>query len=72
LPEAIAEYQKAIGLSNGDAWAVASLGHAFAALGRRAEEEKTGTGKDISTATTPAFANAQSEQAWSGVAELSA
>jgi len=40
LPEAIAEYQKAVELSNGDLQAVASLGHAFAAIGRRAEAEK--------------------------------
>ena len=40
LPEAIAEYQKAIELSNGDVQEVASLGHAFAAIGRRAEAEK--------------------------------
>jgi tetratricopeptide (TPR) repeat protein len=40
LPEAIAEYQKAVELSNGDLDRVASLGHAYAAIGNRAEAEK--------------------------------
>jgi TolB-like protein/DNA-binding winged helix-turn-helix (wHTH) protein/Flp pilus assembly protein TadD len=40
LLEAISEYQKAIEISNGDQDATASLGHAFAAIGRRAEAEK--------------------------------
>jgi TolB-like protein/DNA-binding winged helix-turn-helix (wHTH) protein/Flp pilus assembly protein TadD len=40
LLEAISEYQKAIEISNGDHDAVASLAHAFAAIGRRAEAEK--------------------------------
>jgi len=40
LPEAIAEYQKAVELSNGDLDRVASLGHAYAAIGDRAEAEK--------------------------------
>jgi TolB-like protein/DNA-binding winged helix-turn-helix (wHTH) protein/Tfp pilus assembly protein PilF len=40
LPEAIAEYQKAIELSNGDPGAVASLAHAYAVIGNRAEAEK--------------------------------
>ncbi len=40
LPEAIAEYQKAVELSNGDLDRVASLGHAFAAIGNHAEAEK--------------------------------
>jgi TolB-like protein/DNA-binding winged helix-turn-helix (wHTH) protein/Flp pilus assembly protein TadD len=40
LPEAIAEYQKAIELSNGDARAVASLGHAYAVIGNRAAAER--------------------------------
>jgi len=40
LPEAIAEYQKAVELSNGDLDRVASLGHAYAAIGSRAEAEK--------------------------------
>ena len=39
LPEAIAEYQKASDLSNGDFDTVASLGHAYAAIGRRAQAE---------------------------------
>jgi len=40
LPEAIAEYQKAVELSNGDLNAVASLAHAYAVIGSRAEAEK--------------------------------
>jgi len=40
LLEAISEYQKAIEISNGDHDAIASLAHAFAAIGRRAEAEK--------------------------------
>ena len=40
LPEAISEYQKAVELSNGDQDAKASLAHAFAAVGNRAEAEK--------------------------------
>jgi len=40
LLEAISEYQKAIEISNGDHDATASLAHAFAAIGRRAEAEK--------------------------------
>ena len=40
LPEAIAEYQKAVELSNGDLDRVASLGHAYAAIGNRAEAQK--------------------------------
>jgi TolB-like protein/DNA-binding winged helix-turn-helix (wHTH) protein len=41
FPEAIAEYQKAIELSNGgDLNAVASLGHAYAVAGHRYEAEK--------------------------------
>jgi TolB-like protein/DNA-binding winged helix-turn-helix (wHTH) protein/Tfp pilus assembly protein PilF len=40
LPEAIAEYQKAVELSNGDLNRVASLGHAYAAIGNRAEAGK--------------------------------
>jgi TolB-like protein/DNA-binding winged helix-turn-helix (wHTH) protein/Tfp pilus assembly protein PilF len=40
LPQAIAEYQKAIELSNGDAGVVASLGHAYAVMGNRAAAEK--------------------------------
>jgi TolB-like protein/DNA-binding winged helix-turn-helix (wHTH) protein/Flp pilus assembly protein TadD len=39
LPEAIAEYQKANDLSNGDFDTIASLGHAYAAIGRRAQAE---------------------------------
>jgi TolB-like protein/DNA-binding winged helix-turn-helix (wHTH) protein/Tfp pilus assembly protein PilF len=39
LPEAIAEYQKAVELSNGDPRAVASLAHAYAVIGSRAEAE---------------------------------
>jgi tetratricopeptide (TPR) repeat protein len=40
LPEAIAEYQKAIELSNGNVDAIASLGHAYAVVGNRGEAEK--------------------------------
>ena len=40
LPEAIAEYQQAIELSNGDPGAVASLGHAYAVIGNRPAAEK--------------------------------
>src|SRR6266446_1823366 len=40
LLEAISEYQKAIEVSNGDHDATASLAHAFAAIGRRAEAKK--------------------------------
>jgi tetratricopeptide (TPR) repeat protein len=40
LPEAIAEYQKAVELSNGDLDRIASLAHAYAAIGNRAEAEK--------------------------------
>ncbi len=40
LPEAIAEYQKAVELSNGDQDADASLSHAYAAIGKKAEAEK--------------------------------
>jgi len=40
LPEAIAEYQKAVELSNGDLNRVASLGHAYAAIGNRAAAQK--------------------------------
>ncbi len=40
LPEAIAEYQKAVELSNGDQDAIASLAHAYATNGKRAEAEK--------------------------------
>jgi tetratricopeptide (TPR) repeat protein len=40
LLEAISEYQKAIEISNGDQDAAASLAHAFAVIGRRAEAEK--------------------------------
>ncbi len=40
LLEAISEYQKAIEISNGDHDAIASLAHAFAAIGRRPEAEK--------------------------------
>jgi tetratricopeptide (TPR) repeat protein len=38
--EAISEYEKAIEMSNGDQDAIASLAHAFAGIGRRAEAEK--------------------------------
>jgi TolB-like protein/DNA-binding winged helix-turn-helix (wHTH) protein len=40
LPEAIAEYQKAVDLSNGNFDAVASLGHAYAVVGNRVAAEK--------------------------------
>jgi TolB-like protein/DNA-binding winged helix-turn-helix (wHTH) protein/tetratricopeptide (TPR) repeat protein len=40
LPEAIAEYQKAVELSNSDQDASASLAHAYAASGKRAEAEQ--------------------------------
>ncbi len=40
LPEAIAEFQRAVELSNGDQDANASLAHAYAAMGKRAETEK--------------------------------
>jgi Flp pilus assembly protein TadD len=40
LPEAIAEYEKAVELANGDLDPVASLAHAYAAIGRRADAEK--------------------------------
>jgi len=40
LPEAIAEYQKAIELSDGNVDAIASLGHAYALVGNRVEAEK--------------------------------
>lgn len=40
LPEAIAAYQKAVELSNGDQGARASLAHAYAAMGNRADAEK--------------------------------
>jgi tetratricopeptide (TPR) repeat protein len=40
LPEAIAAYQKAVEISNGGQEAVASLAHAYAAIGRRAEARK--------------------------------
>jgi tetratricopeptide (TPR) repeat protein len=39
LPEAIAEYQKASDSSNGNFDAIASLGHAYAAIGNRAQAE---------------------------------
>jgi tetratricopeptide (TPR) repeat protein len=39
LPEAIAEYQKASDLSNGNFDAIASLGHAYAAIGNRGQAE---------------------------------
>ena len=38
--EAISEYQKAVELSDGDLDATASLAHAFAVIGRRAESKK--------------------------------
>jgi TolB-like protein/DNA-binding winged helix-turn-helix (wHTH) protein/Flp pilus assembly protein TadD len=38
--EAISEYQKAVEMSNGDQDAAASLAHAYAVIGRRAEAEK--------------------------------
>jgi TolB-like protein/DNA-binding winged helix-turn-helix (wHTH) protein/Flp pilus assembly protein TadD len=40
LPEAIAEYQKAVDLSNGNFDALASLGHAYAVVGNRIAAEK--------------------------------
>jgi len=40
LPEAISEYQKAVELSDGDLDVIASLAHAFAVIGRRAEAKK--------------------------------
>lgn len=40
LPEAIAEYQMAVELSDGDLQSVASLGHAYAVMGRRREAQK--------------------------------
>jgi TolB-like protein/DNA-binding winged helix-turn-helix (wHTH) protein/Tfp pilus assembly protein PilF len=40
LPAAVIEYQKAVELSNGDQDASASLAHAYAAIGKRAEAEK--------------------------------
>jgi TolB-like protein/DNA-binding winged helix-turn-helix (wHTH) protein/tetratricopeptide (TPR) repeat protein len=40
LPDAIAEYQKAVELSNGDDDANASLAHAYALTGRKAEAQK--------------------------------
>jgi len=40
LPEAIAEYQKALELSNGNFDQIASLGHAYAVMGRRAEAQR--------------------------------
>lgn len=40
LPEAIAEYEKAVELSGGDPRVVASLGHAYAMIGSRAEAER--------------------------------
>jgi tetratricopeptide (TPR) repeat protein len=40
LPEAISEYRKAIELSNGDQSAKASLAHALAAIGNRADAAK--------------------------------
>jgi tetratricopeptide (TPR) repeat protein len=39
-PEAIAEYQKAVHLSEGNLDATATLAHAYAEAGRRAEAEK--------------------------------
>ena len=39
LPEAIAEYQKASDLSNGNLDAIASLGHAYATIGNRGQAE---------------------------------
>ena len=38
--EAIAEYQKAVELSDGDPDMIASLGHAYAVLGRKTDAEK--------------------------------
>ncbi len=40
LPEAVTEYQKSVQLSNGNTDAEASLAHAYAAMGKRAEAEK--------------------------------
>jgi TolB-like protein/DNA-binding winged helix-turn-helix (wHTH) protein len=40
LPEAIAEYQKAVDLSNGNPEAKAWLGHAYAVIGNRVQSEK--------------------------------
>lgn len=40
LPEAIAEYQKAVDLSNGNLDALASLGHAYAVIGNKGAAEK--------------------------------
>lgn len=40
LPEAIAEYQKAVDLSNGNLNSVASLGHAYAVVGNKVAAEK--------------------------------
>ena len=40
LLEAVAQYQKAVELSEGDQDATGSLAHAYAAIGRRAEAEK--------------------------------
>jgi TolB-like protein/DNA-binding winged helix-turn-helix (wHTH) protein/Flp pilus assembly protein TadD len=40
LPEAIAEYQKAVDLSNGDSDALAYLGHAYAVVGNKVQAEK--------------------------------
>ncbi len=40
LPEAIAEYEKAVELSNGDLNRVASLANAYAVIGNRAEAER--------------------------------
>jgi tetratricopeptide (TPR) repeat protein len=37
LMEAVSEYQKAIEMSNGDQDAIASLAHAYAVMGRKAE-----------------------------------
>jgi tetratricopeptide (TPR) repeat protein len=40
LPQALAAYQRAVELSDGNQDAVASLAHAYAAIGRRAEARK--------------------------------
>ena len=40
LPEAVAEYQKAVELSGGDTDATASLAHAYAAIGMKAQAQK--------------------------------
>ena len=40
LPEAIVEYQKALELSIGSSDAIASLGHAYAVIGNRAQAER--------------------------------